>query len=579
MHCVRVCRIPSSPRACRLFACVLLLLPVAPASLGAQHVRVLLTNAETMAPLRSAIVSLEREGRTERIAAVLSDSVGGALLAAPEPGAYRVRVDWVGSPTWRSPVLTLATGDTVDHRALVQLGVMALDAVIVEGTSSCAGGGEVEPVLAVWEEARKGVLASRLVAGQGTPALRIRRFERLLDQRGAAEVESADSIVATTVRPFRALRTPAELSNDGYIMKDGADELFLAPDAAALLSEEFVADHCLSLTDERGGEGLVGVSFAPAPERTVPEIAGTFWLDRESGEPRRLDYEYVNVDRLSRQARAGGTLAFQRLPTGHWIVSEWSVRTPRRGITRSWLTGGRVVEREMLFGAREEGAELLAIVARSAAVARGPAEVRGIVFDSLAERPLAGVRLRMLGAGVEGVTDSSGRYALRLPSSGLHTLELSHPRLALYRVPMRHEIETQTGEIRRLDLAIPSEQQLIARLCPVSPSDDVPRRFASLVGRTIRGSDGVPIPYAALRATWRRQVRDPGSAAVTFRLEPVTREVSSDRDGYFLFCHLPSDLQLDLVAEGADGERAEQRLRLAPDGVEERLLRLALPMH
>ncbi len=326
-------------------------LATAPATLHAQHVRVSVADSAAGTPLRGAIISLEREGTTERIAPTLSDSLGRALMAAPAPGAYRVRVERAGSPTWRSPTLTLVADDTTEYRARVRLDVALLDALVVVGTSSCGNGSGAEAVLAVWEEARKGVLVTQLTSGQGTPALRIRRFERLLDQREAVETQTVDTIVATTVRPFRVPRTPAELSRDGYVMKQGADEFFLAPDAAVLLSDEFVDDHCLYLSDELDEEGLIGVAFRPVPGRRIPDISGTFWLDRKTAEPSSLEYDYVNVDRLSRQAQAGGTLAFQQLPTGHWIVSAWSIRTPRRGITRNWLPGGRVSDRETLFGA------------------------------------------------------------------------------------------------------------------------------------------------------------------------------------------------------------------------------------
>lgn len=549
---------------------------IVPTALHAQHVRVTLADSATGTPLRGAIVSLERDGAAERIAPVLSDELGRALVAAPEPGSYRVRVERVGSPTWRSHTLALAAGDTAEISALVRLDVALLDAAVIVGTSVCGGdgSGDAGPVLAVWEEARKGVLAARLADGHGAPALRIRRFERLLNQRGEVETDSADTIVASTVRPFRVLRTPAELSREGYVMKEGADELFLAPDAAVLLSDEFVEDHCLSLTDERRGEDLVGVVFRPAPGRRVADIAGTFWLDREGGQPRMLDYEYVNVDRLSRQARAGGTLAFQQLPTGHWVVSAWSVRTPRRGITRSWLPGGTVSERETLFGAREEGAELLAVATRQVATGHGPARVSGTIFDSLAGRPLAGVHLRMLGSPAEGVTDSLGHYLLQLPRSGVYTMELSHPRLSLYRVPLRQEVETRTGELHSLDVAIPPMPELMSRLCPGPPPDDAPRGSVAIVGRALWNAGDLPAPDAALRLTWRQQVRLPGVIEARFREETVAREVTADGDGYFLICHVPPDVSLDLVAEGPDGERAEQRVRSRPNRVEEVVLRL-----
>ncbi len=180
----------------------------------------------------------------------------------------------------------------------------------------------------------------------------------------------------------------------------------------------------------------------------------------------------------------------------------------------------------------------------------------------------------MLGGGGEGVSDSLGRYVLRLPESGLHTLELSHPRLSLYRVPPRQEVETSAGQVRRLDIAIPPMPELASRLCPGPAPDDAPRGAVAIVGRVLCSRGDSAAPYTAVRLAWKHQVRLPGVSELRFREETVTLEATADADGYFVLCQLPADTALELSAQGPDGQRVKQRLRLQPNRVEEALLHL-----
>lgn len=572
--------------ACSLAACSLAasslaaaLVAAVPASLHAQHVRVVLTSIGTANPVPGAIVSLERDGTEVRIAPTLSDDDGGALLAAPSEGSYRVRVDRVGAATWRSPVLQLARADTLHYRAAIDLRSTMLRALVVEGRSSCGSRSDQDYVMRVWDEARKGVLATTLNQGQGAPALHVRRFQRLLSPRGAVESESADSVVAATIRPFETVRSAAELSRLGYVVDDPSGETFIAPDSDVLLSEEFVSDHCLSLVKDRREPGLVGVAFEPVKGRKLPDIRGTFWLDVETSEPRRLTFEYVNVDRLSRAARSGGALAFLRLPTGNWIVNEWVVRTPRRGITRNYSSGSVVVaDVDTLLGAREQGARILDVVARPSHAAGADGrrrELVGTVFDSLAGRPLPGVRLRLLGTGAEAMTDSLGHYALAVLEDGRYTLELTHPRLSLLRVATSHDVAIDGGAVQRLDMAIPPQPRLRPQLCPTAASDGAPGGAAILVGRTVSADDRRPMAHAALRLSYVRKTLEATEAAAAVHSEPVWLHAVSDDEGFFLFCHAPPDVSMGLVVEAPRSAGAQQVVRLARNRITELVVQLA----
>ena len=106
-------------------------------------------------------------------------------------------------------------------------------------------------------------------------------------------------------------------------------------DAEVLLSTAFRRDHCYALAArDRDRRGLVGLAFAPLPERTGGEVAGALWLDEKTFELRLVEFRYVGGGDLGEAA--GGELHFERLTNGAWVVRRWFVRMPHaRGFAAS----------------------------------------------------------------------------------------------------------------------------------------------------------------------------------------------------------------------------------------------------
>ena len=540
--------------------------------LSAQHVSVVLKRADG-APVVGAIVSLEATGDSARVAPALSDDRGAVLLLAPHPGRWRVRADVVGRESWRSAWQQLVAGDTVSLVGRLDTRRTILPAVVIEQRSSCTSNvRQGAAITAAWQEARKAMLASTLAPGAGAPTLRIRRFTRLLSAAGVLRHESADSLLATTTRPFVTARSAEQLAADGYLMTRGGEQFYLAPDAAVLLSDGFAATHCFTLAADRKRPEHIGLAFAPAAGRRLPEIAGTFWLDRASSELRELEYRYVNIGRMAELADAGGRVEFQRLPDGLWIVSAWSVRTPRAGVVRQQLPGGRLAERDTLFGATEEGGAVLGVQPRRTVVSSGPVTISGVVWDSLRRAPLAGARVRALAAGPETTADSAGHYALQLSRGGAVTLQVTHPRLALYHVPTNYDVEAVDPTGNRLDVGIRSGTALRTLLCPADA--DASPRSATIVGTVSGDRDGRTVGFAALRASWRVQQRGAGMGSMTMESREQSVTAAADSGGRFVFCGLPPDSYVTLQADAPGFETRRDRLRLAPLAVVEHPLHL-----
>ena len=75
--------------------------------------------------------------------------------------------------------------------------------------------------------------------------------------------------------------------------------------------------------------GLIGLGFSPTGEdKSVPDIAGTMWIDLQTAELQWLEYTYQYLDPDQTSSQVGGRVDFERMPDGTWIVPEWWIRVP-----------------------------------------------------------------------------------------------------------------------------------------------------------------------------------------------------------------------------------------------------------
>nr|MCU0617490.1 hypothetical protein [Gemmatimonadaceae bacterium] len=219
-------------------------------------------------------------------------------------------------------------------------------------------------VARLFSDARTALLASQLASLDGRPRSRYRvtttewnaREDRLL------RVEAKEA-VADSANPFRSV--PADsLALIGFVT-NGPDRttIWRAPDAAVLTDDAFLAEYCLSLVeDSTPGSDRIGVGFRPARNRRdIVQIEGVLWLDRVSAKLRRLDFSYVGLSYLLRDAAPRGHVAFTQLPEGPWLVHAWSLRMPVVA-RRAALERGGVIGNEAVRGITELEAEVLEVM-------------------------------------------------------------------------------------------------------------------------------------------------------------------------------------------------------------------------
>ena len=166
-------------------------------------------------------------------------------------------------------------------------------------------------------------------------------FERSYDKPGRKLIDQqVTSRTGVSARPVTLLSATTHRTF-GYAHVEADGVRFFAPDASVLASDEFGAGYCMRLRDPLEWDsvpGGIGIAFeAPPAERTRTDIEGVLWLDRATGELRRLDYHYNRMPADFKAPSAGGRLLFRTLPRGLAF-------TPSRTLPAPGLGGGSMPE-------------------------------------------------------------------------------------------------------------------------------------------------------------------------------------------------------------------------------------------
>lgn len=172
------------------------------------------------------------------------------------------------------------------------------------------------------------------------------------------------------------------------------------------------------------------------------------------------------------------------------------------------------------------------------------ARVIGVVFDSVAMRPLRDALVQIVAADDparirSAKTDERGAYAVDSLKVGVYLLGFFHARLdslGLESPLLRVDVQSD-GELRA-PLAIPSSRTLIAKICgPAQASNESRGMFMGFV-RSARG-DALPAP-ARVRAQWLEVSVGPRGIE---RRNPA-RYSTTSAAGAFTICGIPTDVKI-----------------------------------
>lgn len=540
---------------------------------GAQDVRVEVVEASTGKPIVGANVSLLDSAAAISLGGGFSDQRGRTDLRAPARGPYRVRADKVGYDTWTSVQLQLG-----DRPVLVRVGMAPTRTpapIMPRSETACQQlTGPGTPAGDLWVELKKALTASAMTEAQGLVPLDVDLYERVLDRNLAIVSERAEQRTRISRRPVTGISwDQVDSAKRGEASNN---DVYRAPDAATMLSDQFVRSHCYAAIRGYGPEtGLTGLEFKPARVAAQPELTGVLWLDPKANALRSLSFDYVNLPIPLRIARTTGRVEFQQLAGGQWIVPRWYIRMPRIARVNSTDVGSPAVSRDTLVGYQEVGGAARPAgtppVSTGAAAAPSPASapavdsppaarqsmLTGIVYDSTTGRALSGVQVSTGGGRFKTQTRSGGGYELAIDGALNDTIVFEHPRLRLFHIAERlQSISMPAGAHGQASVIIPSYESLRKRLCGQNETGTEAQGF---MAGYVRDAAGRPVPLAHVWATWQiLWVEQNGRLVSTNQQRTV--ETDSNSDGSYMMCGFTRNAQITAKVGMAGKNTVQEKL-------------------
>jgi len=531
------------------------LLAVVSAPAAAQVVRGTVVQPDGTTPAAAVLVELvDRDGSPR--ARTTTSRAGQFAFRVPDSGPFVVRALRIGFRPSASDVLDVGPSGA-EVRITLGADRVALEAIRVRGRTPCraTGAGGAELAL-VWDEARKALAYAAVTAARQRYRIVVATFERELEGDGAIvrreEVRHAETSEA---RAFRSVGIDT-LLRDGFVVQQGRELHFFGPDADVLLSDAFVAAHCLRLVpDPLGDSTRIAIAFEPAERRDVIGVRGTLSLTRATGALRQLVFGYVGLP--DEAAAVGGELAFSRVDDGGWVVQRWVLRMPVLDVD---VAGDQAPpsDRVAVRMLRATGGEVLEVLQDDASLYRAPLRrVSGRVIRPDGATAVVGARVALQGTAHVAATDSSGAFELDGVLPARYRLVASTALLdSLGGVAPGGVVDLVGGDVPGRTIALPDGEGVYRELCRVERDD----RRGALLRVTVRhAATGRGIAGAGVQLRWGGVERD---GRVLGRQQE--RALTTEPDGTVAWCGAPRDVEIRLHVTLGDAVTPEQRFTISP---------------
>ena len=284
------------------------------------------------------------------------------------------------------------------------------------------------------------------------------------------------------------------------------------------------------------GEELI-VAFEPTKERTRPDILGFIYLSRTTGALNRLDFQYVNLPEHLRALHPEGSVAFEQLLTGGWIVKSWVIRYPdmsphvRAGRQQSadFYRGEATRQTVGPRSVWEAGGEVIRVLDGDAVIWQGPIDtLSGRVRDGDG-RAVSGATITIASLGRRTVSDDSGRFRLPHVRRALRTIVVSTPFQDSLGV-QPFIVESDSRGVSNVNLVVPSARLLLQAACA---AEEETSDAAGYIRGTTRGQLGERAANVELTFTWFAPLL--GAVDGTLGMTRTIR-TQSDAYGNYVIC-------------------------------------------
>ena len=181
------------------------------------------------------------------------------------------------------------------------------------------------------------------------------------------------------------------------------------------------------------------------------------------------------------------------------------------------------------------------------------ASLTGIVFDSVAGRPLVGATVQITGAAgavmgrrASAVTDTTGRYAVTDLAPGRYVGGFFHDALDTLGLVGELRAVSVGDTAATLDLATPSPPTIIGTICGANSVSD---SLGLLIGHVHKSGTSTPLSGATVTVEWGETIIEKGSV----RSRNMAADATTQGPGWFAMCDVPGQVELTVSASlGAD---------------------------
>jgi hypothetical protein len=512
---------------------VLLILWAAPGEAFAQIVRGHVRDAESGAALHGVFVMLV-DSTGQMRGGVLTNEQGFFATRAPITGTFTLRAERIGHASANSAPVLLSPEEarTVDFK--IKVSAIALAPVEVSTGNRCIARPRAgQRTAQLWEEVRKALTVARWVENQSQIEFSARTYVRELEVATMRVRKESVNHAVTRFLPYAAIDADS-LAQHGFVRSDGRDFVFYGPDAEVLLSPAFLNGHCFHNVHN---DGMIGLGFRPTADSRLPDIEGVLWLDGRTLELRHIEYGYRNLQQEFRVRETGGRTEFLRLKSGAWIVSKWHIRMPTM-VASQHERGGQY----RAVTLREKGGEVLSVRDHeNAQTVTHDGIVKGMVYDSVAGRPLAEALVYLSGTQYQAKTDEAGRFQMTGVPAGKYTVGFAHPAQdSMPTLPDPRSVDVRQLQEAEVDLGTKSLRSQLAAKCrpyrQAMPHDSV----AGVVYGYVRNDRSMAVPDVMVTVKYKRYKRSPPNRSKLPFAEQTARVGSAtDAAGYYVICGVP----------------------------------------
>lgn len=560
-----------------------------PTGAGAQAIHARVLDSIGVRPLSGAVVQVESRSGV-LVSRTLTSADGRATVELATAGEYVLRVEMIGRETKTMPFEVFDDLPTIRREVRLAERPILLEGLDVAANQRCTIAPDAgESVRQLWDEARKALVATATAEEEGLYDFETMVYERDLDRELIRLEGLEEEQQEKTLRAPFVTKSAQDLLDRGFLERADGSDIYYAPDAYLLLSDGFLANHCFTVASHEPATGdtvpSVGLSFRPlTTEGQRVDIQGTLWLDSRSSELRFLEYQYANLPPVRRDPRVGGEVAFQRMPEGRWVVTEWLIRMPSISLQRD--ADFRV--REFVSGFREAGGIVLEATFSGEAVVRGTSlgVLSGTVVGPRGE-PIDEARVDLEGTSRSAVTEADGSFSFeRLPDGLYQMLATSARWRSLGLSPAVRGVRVSSEDQPVVSIMLDAEARITTECRAqipdrplTAPSGAWPPGEGVLVVEVLDESNQ-PTSGASVRVAWTNfaitiahaQPRGRGrriQSAPTSNDVPVTTTVTGDGFGYegtsdesgrVRFCGVVEGTQLTVSGQSPVGPLGEVTL-------------------